>query len=230
MQFTINNRFTQKAQFTCELDDSFKDKSLGQQKAAAVKKAIESSADLRSADLRSADLRSANLRSANLSFANLSSADLSSANLSFANLSSANLRSANLSSANLRSANLRSIKEDFLAKLLLAKSEAGGLYDFIMRGKVDGSCYEGECACFVGSIANICGEDYEDLSSGLEPDSGSPVERWFFGINKGDTPQNNQVSAITAEWMREFMSEHSIVIPEYKLISSLEYPQAFEVK
>ncbi len=264
MEFTINNRWTDKAQFACELDDSFKEKSISLQIGEAVKIAYLRGANLRGAYLRGAYLSGANLRDANLSGADLSGADLrgaylrgaylSGANLSGANLSGANLRDANLSGANLSGAdlsgaylrgaylsganlsganlsganlrdanlsgaNLSGAKKEFLEKLLLAKNEALGLYDFLMRGKIDGSCYEGECACFVGTIANICGQNWKTLSNGLKPDSSSAVERWFYGINRGDIPQNNQVSAITAEWMREFMDREGIKYPKYEIIA-----------
>ena len=163
-----------------------------------------------------------------LSSANLSSANLRYANLSSANLSSADLRYANLSSANLRYANLSLIKKDFFERLLIAKNEAKGLFDYLMKGKVSGSSYTGECACFVGTIANITKENYANLSSGLKPDDSSHTERWFFGILKGDTPENNQVSKITCEWVQEFCKEHAIVLPEYKIVSSDECPGAFK--
>ena len=150
------------------------------------------------ADLRSADLRSANLRYANLRYADLSYADLSL------------------------------IKKDFLGRLLMAKNEAKGLFDYLMKGKVSGSSYTGECACFVGTIANITKERYTNLSSGLKPDDSSPTERWFFGILVGDTPENSQVSKITCEWVQEFCKEHAIVLPEYKTVSSDECPEAFK--
>jgi uncharacterized protein YjbI with pentapeptide repeats len=202
-----------------------------------------SSANLRSADLSYADLSYANLSSANLSYANLSSANLSSANLSSANLSYANLSSAdlsyaNLSSANLRSADLRSadlsyaelgdIKKDFFKRLFIAKDECEGLYDAIIRGKINGSSYFGECACFVGTIAKIRKEGHEHLGIKLKPDSASATERWFMGIATGETPQSNQVSKITSEWIEEFAKEKGIDLPTYKLVSSKEFPRAFK--
>lgn len=172
------------------------------------KRANLSYANLSYANLSSADLSSADLRSADLSPADLRYADLSYANLRSANLYSANLRYANLSSADLRSANLSSVKEDFLKKLAIAKAEVVGLYDFLIRGKIDGNQYEGKCACFVGSIANIRKEDHKKLGIDLRPDSGSPTEKWFLAINEGDTPHNNSVSAVTKDWMEEFMKDN----------------------
>ena len=163
---------------------------------------LKSSADLSYADLRSADLRSA---------------DLSSADLSYANLRSANLHSADLSE----------IKKDFFVKLLMAKSEVKGLFDYLQKGKVDGTSYEGDCACFVGTISKIANESYENLSCGLKPESYSPIERWFLAILKGDTPSSNQVSRITCQWISEFCKEHGISLPQYKIVSSDECPEAF---
>jgi uncharacterized protein YjbI with pentapeptide repeats len=104
-----------------------------------------------------------------------------------ADLSSANLRFANLQSADLHSANLRSIKLDFYEVLLTAIPEVAGLYDSLMRGKVDGSKYTGECACLVGTIANVRKVDVDTLKK----NSNRPAEVWFLGIRKGDVPQSN---------------------------------------
>ena len=186
------------------------------------RKWINNESDGECADLSSADLSSANLSSANLRGANLRGADLGGANLSGADLSSADLRGADLSSAYLSD-----IKKDFFKRLSLAKNEIIGLYDYLVRGKVDGSSYTGECACFVGTIANVSKEKYYKLTCGLTPDSSSPTECWFLGIGRGDTPQNNQISRITSEWIIEFAKENSIALPEYKLVSSVEFPGAF---
>jgi len=199
---------------------------------ADLRSANLSSADLRYADLRSADLSSANLSSADLRYANLSSAnlsyaDLSSADLRSANLSSADLRSANLSSADLSSADLSEIKKDFLDRLALAKNEAIGLYDAIIRGRINGSAYEGECACFCGTIANLRKENYESLSCGLKPDANSLTERWFLALAPGLTPDWHPVAKITSEWIEEFISTNGLILPKYKLFSSLEKPELF---
>jgi hypothetical protein len=177
------------------------------------------------ADLRDADLRDADLRDANLQGADLRDADLRDANLQGANLWGVDLRG-----VDLRSAKNDDIKKDFFERLILAKAEVPGLYDAIMNGKIDGSAYEGECACFCGTVANVRKEKYKELTCGLKPDSNSPTELWFLAINKGDTPQSNQISDITREWIEEFAKQENIILAKYRLVSSLEFPTAFEPK
>ena len=146
-------------------------------------------------------------------------ANLSSANLSSADLSSANLSSANLRSANLSYANLSEIKEDFFKVLLIAKNETLGLYDSLMRGKIDGSVYVGECACLVGTIAKVRREHFRKLEIDLKPNAERLAEKWFLGIAKDDIPQSNQISSITADWMREFMDTEKIKYPRYEIMA-----------
>jgi hypothetical protein len=186
-------------------------------------------ANLSDANLRYANLSDANLRYANLRDANLMGAILSDANLMGANLSDANLRDANLSDANLRYANLRDadiigadlmgailrganlsgadlscFKNDLFDVLSRAPNEIEGLKQSLINGKVDGSVYEGECACLVGTLANIRHCDYKSLGNGILPNSSRPAEQWFMSINKGDTPETNTISKITVEWIDEF--------------------------
>jgi uncharacterized protein YjbI with pentapeptide repeats len=176
-----------------------------------------SRANLSGANLSGANLYSANLYSANLSNADLSNADLSGANLRNADLSGANLRNADLSNANLSGANLDEIKKDFFNVLEVAKHEVLGLYDAIQLGNINGSSYEGQCACLVGTIANVRHEEYSSLGIDLRPSADRPAEKWFLAIHVGDIPQSNLVSAITAEWAREFMGTNGIKYPRYEI-------------
>jgi hypothetical protein len=177
--------------------------------SANLRSANLRSANLRSANLRSADLRSANLRSADLGSADLGSADLRSANLRSADLRSADLRSADLRSANLRSADLRSADlgsadlrsadalwafwMDFCSVLDRAPAEAAGLRESIAKGNIDGSVYEGACACLVGTIANIRHVSIAEL--GIETEVSRPAEQWFLPIRKGDIPVDDPAKA-----------------------------------
>jgi uncharacterized protein YjbI with pentapeptide repeats len=169
---------------------------------ADLSRADLSSANLSRADLSGAYLSSANLSGANLSSANLSSANLSGADLSSADLSGANLSRADLSRANLYGANLRSVRADFYDVLAWAPTEVPALIDAIKNGRVDGSTYQGACACLVGTIANVRGVSYDTL----EHDSGRPIEVFFGSIRKGDTPDTNQFSAIATEWAEAWLA------------------------
>jgi hypothetical protein len=151
----------------------------------------------------------ANLGGAYLGGANLRDADLRGANLGGANLGGANLRGANLGGADLRA-----FRADIFDILLRAPKEVPGLLTSLRAGKVDGSVYEGECACLVGTIANVRGVNYHDLGAGIEPDSGRPAEQWFMSIRKGDTPENSSVAKITEEWIEEFLRLTAAPAPE----------------
>ena len=135
----------------------------------------------------------------------LSGADLSDANLRDANLRDANLRGASLSGADLSGADLSGFKVDLFDVLMRAPNEIAGLRSALVEGRVDGSTYSGECACLVGTIANVRQASYGSLGNGLEPDGGRPIEQWFTNISKGDTPATNQCSKLAVEWLDEFV-------------------------
>ena len=166
-------------------------------------KADLSHANLERVDLAGANLRGANLRGANLWSANLEGANLAGANLKDADLSRANLAGAYLKGTNLSKDNLSEIKKDFYAILKNAKNEVPGLLLALQEGRIDGSVYEGDCACLVGTIANLQGCNYERIP-GIVPSIDRPAERWFLAIQEGDTPDTNPISAITEEWIKEF--------------------------
>ena len=113
---------------------------------------------------------------------------------------------ANLDGANLDGASLRPIKADLFLILTSARAEAPGLLAALRAGRIDGSVYEGECACLVGTIANIRHVPVESL----ERDAARPAERWFLGIRKGDTPATNPVAKITEGWIVEFLAANGI--------------------
>ncbi len=181
--------------------------------AVATKVSLRGS-DLRGADLSYADLRGANLRGADLSYADLSYADLRGANLCGSDLRGANLCGSDLSGANLcgsdlrganlRDADLRAFRDDIWAVLSASPAEVPGLRDAIAGGKIDGSTYEGDCCCLVGTLANKRGCGY-DAIPGLTPDSSRLAEVWFAGIKKGDTPETNPMSKQALEWVDEWL-------------------------
>ena len=190
IKIEIKNRFTGSLLFEWESENN------------TIKETVFEALKTR-ANLSDANLFGANLSGANLSGADLFGADLSRANLYRADLSGASLYRADLSGANLSDADLSKIKYDFFGRLLTQKNEAEALKQAIIGGKIDGSAYEGECCCFVGTIANAVKCNYTSLPI-LKPDASSPTERWFLGIKKGDTHDNSQISKITLEWIEEF--------------------------
>jgi uncharacterized protein YjbI with pentapeptide repeats len=168
---------------------------------ANLRDANLSGADLSGANLSDANLRGANLRGANLSDADLRGANLSDANLRGANLSDADLRGANLRDANLSDANLKSFKADLWATLTMARHEVPALIAALRAGRVDGSQYEGACACLVGTLENAG-------ATGLPHNSSDPAEQWFLMIREGDKPGDDTgggfASAKALEWALEY--------------------------
>jgi uncharacterized protein YjbI with pentapeptide repeats len=162
-------------------------------------------ADLGGAYLGGADLRGADLRGADLGGADLRGADLGGANLGGANLRGANLRGADLGGANLGGANLRAFKHDLWGILIRYKNEVPELVNYIKQGKIDGSCYSGECSCLMGTFATIKNADIEDNKFSIK-DAKSPAEQWFAMIKPGNTPENNFASKMALQWIEEFLS------------------------
>jgi hypothetical protein len=76
----------------------------------------------------------------------------------------------------------------------------------IVEGRIDGSTYEGDCACLCGTIANERKCDVEDLEN-IMPDSSRPAERFFMGIKPGDKPETNPASKIALAWLDEFVEQ-----------------------
>jgi len=171
---------------------------------ANLSKANLSEADLSGANLYWANLSKADLSGANLYGADLSKADLSGANLYGANLSGADLSGADLIGAYLSEADLRIFKSDMWFILAQNKTEIAALIDALKNGRVNGTCYEGACACLVGTIANAKNVDYRTLLH----NAGAPIERWFAMIRKGDKPTDNTgggfASKLALEWAEEF--------------------------
>ena len=172
-------------------------------------------ANLLGADLSGANLHGADLREADLCQANLCKADLFEADLRNANLTEANLRGANLARAilfradfrgsNLAEADLAEIRADVFAVLSLARNEVAGLRLAVVKGRINGMAYEGECACLVGTIAILQTCEYRQVP-GISIDETRPAERFFTGIRKGDTPETNPVATIVLGWIDEFIA------------------------
>ncbi len=186
--YKIVSRYdSSKVLFECEIPDGVPS---GLEARHALEKAAAAGSDLSGSNLRGSDLSGSNLRGSDLSGSNLSGCDVSGSNLSGCDVSGAYLQN---------------IKTDFFDVLLRAPAEVAGLRAALIAGKVNGSTYKGDCACLVGTIANVRGVECYGLGNGIRPDSSRPIERWFLAITEGDTPETNQVSKIVVEWLDEFV-------------------------
>ena len=150
------------------------------------------------ADLTGANLTRAKLTRADLTRAKLTRADLEGADLTGADLTRADLTRAKLANTVFSCADTRMFKHDIWGVLAYAPGEVDNLIRAITRGEIDGSCYDGECCCLCGTLEKGIGyeipvRDYE-----------SPAEQWFSMITQGDTPKNNQASAMALEWIQEW--------------------------
>ena len=145
-----------------------------------------------------------------LADANLADANLTDANLTGANLAGANLTGAYLMGANLAGATERAFKADFWMTLTQNAHEVPALVAALRYGRVDGSTYEGACACLVGTIANARGVSHKDL----DHSANNPAERWFMMIRKGDTPDNETGGGFAAkkalEWSLEWCALNGV--------------------
>jgi uncharacterized protein YjbI with pentapeptide repeats len=164
------------------------------------------------ANLAGANLAGANLAGANLAGANLAGANLAGAYLAGAYLAGANLAGAYLADAYLAGANNETVIADLAKVLSAARKEVLGLLRELRAGNVDGSTYEGSCACLVGTIANVRGTTYNALGIDLKPDPNRPVERWFMHIRPGMTPRNSPIVKMTesmiVDWCKANGVEH----------------------
>ena len=116
----------------------------------------------------------------------------------------ANLTDANLTGANLTGANLQPSRDDLWAVLSSTPSEVPALIAALREGRIDGSSYEGSCACLVGTLAHARGCEY-DAIPGLSPNASRPVELFFAAIKPGDTPETSQFSRLAIEWCEDWL-------------------------
>ena len=147
--------------------------------------------------------------------ANLSGANLIRANLIRANLSDAYLSGANLRGANLIGADLTAIRADYESILSAATAEIPALIAALKGGRVNGSAYrDGDCGCLVGTLEIARGGPENCV---VARNSARPAERWFLAIRHGDTPENNQVAALSLEWAEAFLEKTETEAPCSKI-------------
>jgi len=97
----------------------------------------------------------------------------------------------------------KAIKNDLYEILAQNRAEVPGLLEKLREGKIEGSVYQGSCACLVGTIANIKQCDYRTIG----PNVDRPAEQWFLGISEGDTPENSAIAKHTEKWILEFLAQ-----------------------
>ncbi|WP_199086025.1 pentapeptide repeat-containing protein [Bosea sp. ASV33] len=163
-------------------------------------------ARLDGASLVGASLDGARLDGASLVGASLDGARLDGARLDGASLDGASLVGASLVGARLDKRTLRSFKADLWMILAGARAEIPGLLAALREGRVNGSAYAGDCACLVGTIANVRRVDVMTL----ERDVNRPAEQWFLMIREGDKPGDGSGGGFAAakaiEWIEEFVA------------------------
>ena len=97
-------------------------------------------------------------------------------------------------------------KQDFLSIISDARDEIAGLIAALRDGRINGSVYSGDCACLVGTIANLRGVDVRTLHC----DSSRPAEKWFLMISEGDRPgyssPGGYASGKALEWAEEYIA------------------------
>jgi len=198
-----------------------------------LEKAVEEGADLRGADLGGAylrgaylgdvDLRDAYLRGAYLRGADLGGAYLRGAYLRGAHLGDVDLRDVDLRGAYLRGADLRGAKNipqsyinqcsrDMLFIFSYLKKELPFLREKLVEGKVDGTQYEGECCCLIGTLANEDG-GVDKVCSNIpyyEKGLHNYGEQWFFNIRPGDTPENNEFASHAVKLIDEIIKKEEV--------------------
>jgi hypothetical protein len=151
-------------------------------------------------------------------------ADLTGADLICADLRGAKLMGTDLTNADLTGANLRGAKEEHLPTDWVNQCSRDMLFIFehlkhelpflrkkLVEGHIDGSQYDGPCACLIGSLANAKKQKPEELCNSIpfyEMGLHNFGEQWFFQIQKGDTPENS------------FFAKHAV-----ELIDSVLFPK-----
>ena len=115
------------------------------------------------------------------------------------------LRAADLRDANLSAANLSVIRDDVWAVLSSNPSEVKTLLATLEAGKVDGSTYDGACACLSGTLANSCRFSGHEFDASCR-NSSRPAERFFLNIRIGDKPENSQSAKIAHGWIKDWLN------------------------
>ena len=103
---------------------------------------------------------------------------------------------------------------DILYVLYTLKPEVPFLREKLIKGEVNGSCYIGDCACLIGTLAN--GDGGMNAVCQRLPfykiGTHNPAEQWFWNINIGDTPENS------------FFAKHALTLIDMVLDKPVKKP------
>ena len=126
----------------------------------------------------------------------------SGSDMSYSDMSGADMRGSNMSGADMRGIPLSKLPQDYVNQcsrdilfiLDHLTAEVPFLREKLIAGEVDGSQYEGDCACLIGTLANADGGVAKVCSAipFYEKGTHNYGEMWFLNIRKGDTPENNE--------------------------------------
>lgn len=116
-------------------------------------------------------------------------------------------------------------RDDLFEILGAAPDEVPGLLKAIQEGRINGDCYSGECACLVGTIANLRGVSQEITTEwtdhgmffrgarcempGIGNNAGRPAEVLFFHIDEGMTPNKCGFSALAERFVMEWIERQA---------------------
>lgn len=116
----------------------------------------------------------------------------------------------------------RAIQFDVYRLFSRAPDEVMGLYNLLNAGKIDGSIYNGECACLVGSLVNlklgVAPRGRRDnrtvlAAKGLGGSVYAPAESFTLAIHEGDTPLNSWPARQLRHWIQEWINSKSVLLP-----------------
>ena len=182
-KFAIRNRFNGAVIFECDLSAEVAGMSYRFQLGFAVRKSIETGA---------------NLTRANLTRANLSDADLTDANLSDANLTA--IKQDFLAEV-LRLPN----ELDALRAAIVEGRIDGSSYS----GEC--ACLAGTLAKAAGCTDYHGGDFMAASGVAFHASAYSPRERFFLVIQTGNTPENNSAAKIALEWTDEAIAIRDMI-------------------
>jgi hypothetical protein len=181
-------------------------------------------ADMRGANMRDADMRGADMRGADMRGADMRDADMRGADMRDADMRGADMRDADMRGADMRGADMRDIKinnitdlddylnqcsRDMLFIFEHLRNELPGLRKALVEGKIDGTQYEGDCACLIGTLGNLDGgvDNVCEAIPYYEKGLNNYGEQWFWQIHEGDTPENNLFAAHALKLVDQVLDE-----------------------